>query len=253
MELGLGGKTAVVTGGSGGLGRAVCDAFCAEGANVVVHYFTQKVGTLEFADGLSNRYGAAALPLQADLRNSSEIDAMFAAVVSAFGGFDILVNNAGTWPQTMVRDLSEEEWDETLRINLTSAFMTSKRAVNHFVETSRKGRIINVISINGINGATRRHAHYAAAKGGLLTFTYSLAREVAEYGITVNAVCPGMMRTNMNRKVLEEHEEEYIARIPLGRISEPEEVASSVVFLASDLAGYITGSTLNATGGMMMR
>jgi len=249
MELGLSGKTAVVTGGSSGLGSAVCEAFSAEGANVLLGYLSHELE----ARRLAATYSVTVIPVRVDVREAEEIDAMFAAAVENFGGFDILVNNAGTWPLRKVVDIGDEEWEETIRVNLTSGFLTSKRAATYFLREMRAGRIINIVSINAFQGSTQGHAHYAAAKGGLLSFTFSLAREVAPYGITVNAVCPGMMRTPMNEAVLAEHEEDYVSRIPLRRISTPGEVASSVVFLASEKASYITGSTLNVSGGMVMR
>lgn len=235
------------------MGTAVCEAFSAEGASTVINYHSNRSAAVALARKIETDYGTRALPVHADVRSPGEIEQLFSEATAAFGGFDILVNNAGTWPMAMAREISDEDWEETIRINLTSAFLTSKRAVNQFISSGRKGRIINVVSINAFQGSSGGHAHYAAAKGGLLTFTYSLAREVASFGITVNAVCPGMMRTAMNEDVLALHEEEYLARIPLGRISSSAEVASAVVFLASRQADYITGSTLNVSGGLMMR
>jgi len=253
MDLGLKGKTVVVTGGSGGLGSAICDGFCAEGASAVVSYLTGASAAAALVERIEATYGTRALALRADVRRTEDIEQMFSRTEEVFGGFDVLVNNAGTWPLSSAKDISEREWEETIRVNLTSAFLTSKRAVNYFVENGRQGRIINIISINAFQGSSGGHAHYASAKGGLLSFTFSLAREVAEFGITVNAVCPGMMRTAMNRDVLALHEQDYVSRIPLGRISDPAEVAPAVVFLASSQAGYITGSTVNVSGGMVMR
>lgn len=253
MELGLGGKTVIVTGGAGGLGSAICEEFSAEGAAVVINYLSSGSAAATLAHKIEKERGARALAVRADVRRAEDIERMYSQAVEAFGGFDILINNAGTWPLTPAREISDDEWEDTVRVNLTSAFLASKRAVSYFIDSGKKGKIINIVSINSFQGSSGGHAHYAAAKGGLLTFTYSLAREVAEFGITVNAVCPGMMRTAMNEEVLSLHEAEYVSRIPIGRISEPSEVASAVVFLASGRAGYITGSTVNVSGGMMMR
>ena len=164
-----------------------------------------------------------------------------------------MVNNAGVWPTAFVTDMSDEAWDRTVKINLSGPFYFSKRVVNQLIEKGRKGKIVNIVSQAAFHGSTSGHAHYAAAKGGLVTFTVSLAREVAKHGINVTAVAPGMMRTPMNVKELAEREEEYIKRIPLGRISDPKEVAYTVAFLASEKADYITGATIDVTGGMLMR
>ena len=149
--------------------------------------------------------------------------------------------------------MSDEEWERTVKINLTGPFLFSKRVVQHLIGRKSPGKIINIVSQAAFHGSTSGHAHYAAAKGGLVTFTVSLAREVAKYGINVVAVAPGMMRTPMNKKELEEREWEYVKRIPLGRISDPMEVANVVAFLASSKADYITGATMDVTGGMLMR
>jgi 3-oxoacyl-[acyl-carrier protein] reductase len=149
--------------------------------------------------------------------------------------------------------MSDEEWDKTIRINLNGPFYLSKRVVNHLIERKAKGKIINIVSQAAFHGSTSGHAHYAASKGGLVTFTVSLAREVAKYGINVCAVAPGMIRTPMNKDTLREREEDYLDRIPLGRIAEASEIANVVAFLASDKADYITGATIDVSGGMLMR
>lgn len=184
---------------------------------------------------------------------AADIDANIAEAVKATGRFDVLVNCAGVWPTAYVTEMGDEAWEKTIRINLTGPFMFSKRAVNHFIANNVKGRIINIVSQAAFHGSTSGHAHYAASKGGLVTFTISLAREVAKYGINVTAVAPGMMRTSMNEDALAQREAEYLERIPLGRISDPIEVAWTVAFLASDKAAYITGATIDVTGGMLMR
>ncbi len=253
MDLGLADKVAIVTGATGGLGRAVAELFCAEGADVILGFHRREAEAREISARLSGTYGRTVRAVPVDLANAAEIDSFFEEGVRSLNGFDVLVNNAGTWPTRAAAEIPDGEWDETIRVNLTGAFLLSKRAVAHFVASGRKGRIINIVSITSVQGSATGHAHYAAAKGGLLAFTYSLAHEAARHGITVNAVCPGMMRTEMNEAVLASDESAYLARIPLGRISTPEEVAPAVLFLASGMAGYITGSTLNVSGGMLMR
>ncbi|MGI6777125.1 MAG: SDR family NAD(P)-dependent oxidoreductase [Acetivibrionales bacterium] len=253
MDFNLRGKTAVVTGGGSGLGAAVCEVFAQEGVNVIVNYIVDEANVFKFVDYLNEKYGTKCMPLYGDITNAKDIDNIVARADDLYGRLDILVNNAGVWPTAFVKDMSDEEWEKIIRINLTGTFMFSKRVVNYLIGKKSKGKIINIVSQAAFHGSTSGHAHYAAAKGGVVTFTVSLAREVARYGINVTAVAPGMMRTPMNKDALAEREAEYIERIPLGRIADPKEVAYTVAFLASDKADYITGATIDVTGGMLMR
>ncbi|OGO83526.1 MAG: 3-oxoacyl-ACP reductase [Clostridiales bacterium GWC2_40_7] len=253
MELNLKGKLAIVTGGASGLGAAISEVLAEEGANVAVNYIVDQENVFKFVDKLNEKYATESIALYGDITNAQDIDNILKKCVEKYESIDILINNAGVWPTTFVEDMSDEEWERVVRINLTGPFMFSKRVVNHFIGNKIKGKIVNIVSQAAFHGSTSGHAHYAAAKGGLVTFTVSLAREVAKYGINVTAVAPGMMRTPMNTKELEEREAEYIKRIPLGRISDPREVAYTVAFLSSDKADYITGATVDVTGGMLMR
>ncbi len=253
MDLNLRGKVAIVTGGSSGLGEAICDILSMEGCNVVVNYIVDEAGAFRFVDRLNDKSDAKAIPLYGDITKAHDIENTIARTIDIYGKVDILVNNAGVWPTEWVESMSDEEWEKTLKINLTGPFMFSKRVVQHLIGRKSPGKIINIVSQAAFHGSTSGHAHYAAAKGGLVTFTVSLAREVAKHKINVVGVAPGMMRTPMNKKELEEREGEYIKRIPLGRISDPKEVAYTVAFLASDKADYITGATIDVTGGMLMR
>jgi len=253
MELNLKNKTVIVTGGNSGLGAAICEVFAQEGANVVVNYLFNPEDAENLALNLTEKYGIKAITAKGDITVSRDIEQNIRMAIENSGRFDILVNCAGVWPTEYVKDMADEDWEKTVKINLTGPFMYSKRAVTHFIDNKVKGKIINIVSQAAFHGSTSGHAHYAAAKGGLVTFTVSLAREVAQYGINVTAVAPGMMRTPMNKEVLSEREEEYVKRIPLGRISEPKEVAFAVAFLASEKADYITGATIDVTGGMLMR
>lgn len=253
MELNLKGKTAIVTGGASGLGAAISELLVQEGANVVVNYLVDETNVQKFVNRLNKQYYKRVIAVYGDITKASDIDNVISTAVDKFGKVDILVNNAGIWPTAYVENMSDEEWEQTIKINLTGTFMFSKRVVQHLISRKSKGKIINIVSQAAFHGSTSGHAHYAAAKGGVVAFTVSLAREVAKYGINVTAVAPGMMRTPMNKKVLAEREDEYINRIPLGRISDPVEVAYTVVFLASDKADYITGATVDVTGGMLMR
>jgi 3-oxoacyl-[acyl-carrier protein] reductase len=178
---------------------------------------------------------------------------MFRTVEAALGPVDILVNNAGVWPTAYVKDMTEEEWNATLAVNLTGSFLTCREAVRRWLGAGRRGAIVNITSQAAFHGSTSGHAHYAASKAGLVTFSISLAREVAAQGIRINCVAPGMMATEMAKEALEIGLERYLERIPMRRVAEPGEVAHVVVFLASDRAGYMTGATLDVTGGMLMR
>lgn len=149
--------------------------------------------------------------------------------------------------------MSEQMWSETIQVNLTGTFLASREMVKRLLDSGRKGRIINIVSQAAFRGSTTGHAPYDASKGGIVSFTIALAREVAEQGIAVNAVAPGMILTKMVTKVLKANKEKYLARIPLHRIAEPEEIANVVTFLASEKASYMTGATVDVSGGMLMR
>jgi len=257
VDLELKGKVALVTGGSRGLGRAICLGLASEGVNVAVNYYkSDKAEEAKAADltaEIQNKYKTKAIPLPGDVTLKEDIEEMFETIKDTFGQVDILVNNAGIWPTSYVSDMKKEEWDNTIDVNLTGPFLLCQKMVCHLIKIKRPGKIINIVSQAAFRGSTSGHAHYAAAKAGLVAFTVSLAREVASYGINVNAVAPGMMKTDMAQKALKKRNDAYIERIPLGRIAEPAEVANVVVFLASEKSGYMTGATLDVTGGMLMR
>ena len=260
MDLKLKDKVAIVTGGSRGLGRAIVLGLAAEGAKVGINYYRdigRGIDLVEEATALAQeiktRYGVDALPVAADVSRAAEIEQMFNLTETAFGPVDVLVNNAGIWPTAYVKDMTEQEWNTTINVNLTGPFLTCREAVRRWLAASRKGRIVNITSQAAFHGSTTGHAHYAASKAGLVTFSISLAREVAPHGIHVNLVAPGMMQTEMARDALEQNLTEYLKRIPLRRVSDPAEVADAVVYLSSERASYITGATLDCTGGMLMR
>jgi 3-oxoacyl-[acyl-carrier protein] reductase len=253
MDLHLQDKVALVTGGSRGLGRAICLGLAAEGVKVAVNYNRHEDAAVETVGAMQNLHAAQGIALQGSVAVSADVVRMFDQCEQDLGPVDILVNNAGTWPTAFVRDMSEEEWDTTFDVNLKGAFLTCREAVRRWLDASRTGRIVNVSTQAAFLGATTGHSHYAAAKAGLVNFTVSLARETARFGIYVNGVAPGMMRTDMAREALEANEEKYVERTPLGRIGDPAEIANTVVFLASDRASYTTGATFDATGGMLMR
>ncbi len=251
MDLQLAGKNAVVTGGAGGVGAAICTLLAREGANVVVSDIA-----LERAQEVAEACratGVRAHALRTDLTVPAECAALVDRTAELLGSADILVNNAGLWPTHLVTDIPLDEWRRTFDINLTAVFLASQRFVALNLAQGRKGKILNVTSQAAFNGSTTGHAHYAAAKSGVVTFTLSLSREVAARGINVNALALGMVETGMNRDVLATNREYYEKRIQIGRIARPEEVARLAVFLVSGAADYFTGATYDATGGMISR
>lgn len=255
MNLDLQNKCALVTGGSGGLGKAVTEALAAEGVNVAASYHSKEQKTKEFIDRLNRRFGTKCVGIYADISKKDDVKGLFDHSLEALGQIDILVNNAGVWLSSYVKDMPEEDFEKTLSIDLEAPFLLCKKMVNHLIGRKSKGKIINIVSQAAFHGSTTGHAHYAAAKGGLVIFTVSLAREVAQYGINCNCVAPGIIRTPMMSKAFSNQngEDYYKGKIPLGRIAEPCEVAYPVLFLASDKADYITGATLDVSGGMLMR
>jgi 3-oxoacyl-[acyl-carrier protein] reductase len=253
MDLSLNDKVAIVTGGSRGLGGAISLALAAEGASVAVNYRKNAEKADSMVAKIRADYGVEAWAVEADVSREADAVAMFRQAEQKLGPIDVLVNNAGVWPTAYVKDMTEAEWNQTLAVNLTGPFLTCREATRRWLDSGRAGTIVNVSSQAAFRGSTTGHAHYAASKAGLVTFTVSLAREVAPNGVRVNAVAAGMMTTEMAREALEKNKEQYIKRIPLGRIADPAEIADVVVFLASDRAGYMTGATVDVTGGMLMR
>jgi 3-oxoacyl-[acyl-carrier protein] reductase len=253
MDLGLSGKTALVTGGARGLGEAICRALAAEGATVAVNHR----GSPDRAQAVVERITAAggrAFTVAADVSREEEVRELFRRAAERGGGpVDILVNNAGICPVTLVEDTSAEEWDAVIRTNLTATFLASREMVRALTAAGRRGAIVSIVSPAAFIGSASGKAHYAASKAGVVAFTVSLARETARRGIRVNAVAPGMMYTDMVAETLKSQEAKYNAQIPLGRIAQPGEIADVVVFLASERAGYVTGATVDASGGLLMR
>ncbi len=245
MDHEIAGKRILVTGSAGGCGAAIAKALDEQDAILILHDIPQKEEALKEACA---KYKNATY-VTADLSDEASIEAMWDKVK----GIDILVNNAGIWPTAYVREMTAESFRKTLEINLIAPFILCRNFVNERIAAGKKGKIINMVSQAAFHGSTSGHAHYAASKSGLVGFTISLAREVAPHGINVNAVAPGMMRTPMNEQALKEREDEYIQRIPLRRIADAAEVADVVVFLCSKQSNYMTGTTLDVTGGMLMR
>ncbi len=246
MNYGLEGKRALVTGAADGCGKAIALMLAQEGVQVVLHDLAMKEDLLKANAELC---GNGSTYLMADLSKEEEVEALFANA----GSLDILVNNAGIWPTAYVSEMTTAAFNKTMDINLIAPFILCRNFVNQCQAEGKKGKIVNMTSQAAFHGSTSGHAHYAASKAGLVTFTISLAREVAPLGINVNCVAPGMMRTPMNKDALAEREDAYLERIPLRRIADPKEVAAVVVFMCSNQSDYMTGTTLDVTGGMLMR
>lgn len=254
MNLGLTGRVALVTGGSRGLGEAVCRCLAAEGARVAVNYRGDARRAEAIVEALRKDHGCEALAVRGDVAVEADVRAMFGTIAARCGAVDILVNNAGVCPVSLVEDMEAEEWDRTIRTNLTGTFFVSREMLRQLPEGSgRGGVIVNIVSPAAFIGSASGKAHYAASKAGIVAFTVSLAREAAARGLRVNAVAPGMMLTDMTTENLEKNAQRYRSQIPLGRIAKPEEVAAVVVFLCSDRASYMTGATVDVSGGMLLR
>ena len=253
MDLHLKDKVALVTGGSHGLGKAICLGLAAEGARVAVNYRRNPGKAAAVVAQIAGTYGVRASAVLGDVSKEADVIEMFRRIEEDLGPVDVLVNNAAVCPTCQVKDMTEKEWSHTLGVNLTGTFLTSREMVRHLLAAGRTGRIVNVSSQAAFRGSTTGHAPYDASKGGMVSFTVSLAREVAAEGIAVNAVAPGMMYTEMTAKTLEANKEKYLARIPLRRIGDPAEITDAIVFLASDRASYMTGATVDVSGGMLMR
>ena len=245
-------QVALVTGASSGIGRATAEAMAKQGARVGVNYCKNQAGA-ERAVETIRKAGSKALVVRADVTRSAEVLAMVEAVRREWGRIDILVNNAGDLlARRTLADMSEEYWDQIMALNLKSVFLCV-RAVWEEMAARKSGCIVNVSSIAGRNGGGPGAAAYSAAKGGLLTYTKSLAKELAPHGVRVNGVAPGVIATPYHERYSPgEIFQRFIASIPLGRAGTAEEIADVIVFLASPAARYITGETIEVNGGMLM-
>ena len=249
---GIKGKKALVTGSSRGVGKAIALALAEAGADVAVNYRSSAEEAAAVVEEIRS-LGRNSLAVQADLAYPDQCLNLMEKTIKEFGELDLLVNNAAFFPTSWVKDMSLEEWQKTMDVNLTAVFLTSKFLVNHALENEKKAKILNINSQAAFNGSTTGHAHYAASKGGMWTFTISLAREVADQGINVNGLALGIVETEMVKPLLKKDEEYYLKRIPKNKFAQPEEIADIALFLLSQKADYITGATLDATGGMLMR
>lgn len=239
-------RAAIVTGAARGIGKAVAAALADRGAGVTVVDIDAQ-GALATAEEI----GANALTIACDVTDSRAVDAMAKTVMAQFGQIDILVNNAGICERGAVEELTGGQWDRLMAINLKGPFLVS-RAVVPYMKAQHYGRIINIGSIAGKMGGLMVGAHYTASKGGVLAMTKGLARELAPWGITVNAVCPSMVDTDIARMFEDREIAGYLSAVPMGRLATPGDVAAAVLYLASEAASYVTGEVLDVNGGILM-
>jgi 3-oxoacyl-[acyl-carrier protein] reductase len=237
------GKTAIVTGSARGIGRAIVERFAGLHANVVVSDLDQAA-----VDKVAADIGQKAIGIKANVTNHVDIEELFDKTLQHFGRVDIVVNNAGITRDTLIMRMDVKDWDLVLEINLKGAFLVTK-AATRVMTKQRYGRIINISSVIGLSGNAGQ-ANYAASKAGLIGLTRSAAKELASRGITVNAVAPGFIKTDMTDAIPEAAKQSFLERVLLKRPGSPEDVASAVVFLASDEASYITGQVLPVDGGL---
>ena len=243
-------KNVLITGGSRGIGKACVELFLEAGANVAFTFQSAKSN----AEKLKNNYNGSAMLnfYKVNLADTNEIENAINSVVKDFGGIDILINNAGIWKEAAIDEMTLDEWNEMMNINLTSTYLITKLVVPG-MKKNNFGRIINIASTAGQRGEAF-HAHYAASKGGMISLTKSLATELGKFNITVNCVAPGWVITDMTTDSLDDKEiyKKVIGDIPLNKVAQPVEIAGPVLFLASNLASHITGEILNVNGGSVL-
>lgn len=243
------GKVALVTGASRGIGREIALELARNGANVVVNF----AGNVEKANEVVEEIkglGRESIAIQANVANSEDVDRLVKETIEHFGALHILVNNAGITRDNLLMRMKEDDWDAVINTNLKSVFLLTK-AVTRQMMRQRYGRIVNISSIVGVSGNAGQ-ANYVSAKAGVIGLTKTTAKELASRNITVNAVAPGYIATDMTEQLSDDVKEELFKMIPLARLGEPKDIAKAVKFLASDDAEYITGQTIHVNGGMYM-
>lgn len=245
----LTGKTALVTGASRGIGRAIALSLAEAGADVAVNYAGSEAAAAEVVS-LIEAMGRKAFKVKADVSSTQDVEEMFRQVLEAFGQLDILVNNAGITRDNLIMRMKEDEFDQVIATNLKGVFNCIKAATRPMMK-QRSGRIINISSVVGVLGNPGQ-INYVAAKAGVIGMTKASAKELSSRGITVNAVAPGFIETDMTDKLSEDMVAGLLKQIPLSRLGKPEDIAKAVRFLASDDASYMTGQTIHVDGGMYM-
>lgn len=242
----LSGKVALVTGGSRGIGAGIALALGGAGAKVIVNYFEHKKQAEQVVRQITES-GGEAVSFGADVSEGEQVESILSFVASHYGGVDILINNAGIHQHLTIDKLTFEDWDRVVNVDLDSAFLLTK-GVLPYMKKRGWGRIVNMSSLSGFAG-TKVECHYAATKAGLIGFTKAVALEVASFGITVNAISPGSVETDMLDIKTEEDRKRRVAPIPVGRIGQPEDIAHATLFLVSPKASFITGETIHVNGG----
>lgn len=249
MQISLDNKVAIVTGGSRGIGCAIATTLAAAGASLVINYKSDAAAAQAVVDEITQQEGQA-MAVQADVSNPDDVDRLFSTTMDTYKKLDILVNNAGITRDTLVLRMNADDFDAVLNTNLRGVYLTTKAALRPMTR-ARTGRIINITSVIGLTGNAGQ-ANYAAAKAGLIGFTKSVAREMASRSVTVNAVAPGYIETELTDTLDDAVRDAILATIPLARFGQAQDVAQMVCFLSSDAASYITGQTITVDGGMVM-
>ena len=246
VTIDLSGKTALVTGGGQGLGAATCDVLDRAGANVVINYFSDSAGiNLKRAEQTASKHSGKTMLADADVRDTEHVHQMFEKTLERFGTLNIVINNAAVLRDRTIKKMTCQEWNEVIDTNLTGVFNVCKEAAEKITDG---GRIVNFSSISGVVGFFGQ-GNYAAAKAGVIALTKVLSKELARRNVTVNAVAPGVVLTEMGKSIPEEVRKQMLKSIPLGRFSDPNEIANLILFLCSDLASYITGQVIHVNGG----
>ena len=247
MSFNLKGHVALVTGGSRGIGRGIALRLAAEGVKVGVNYNTGAAQAQEVVEEITSE-GGEAIAIQADISEQSQVTNMFRTLMERWERIDILVNNAGIRKDRLLMRMTTEEWDSTINVNLKGAYFCTKAALPQMAR-QRRGRIINMSSVVGVAGNPGQ-ANYSASKAGLIGLTKTVAKEMARRNITANALAPGYIITSMVEELSEDLRSQVLARVPMGRLGTPEDIAGLVAFLCSDEAGYITGQVIRVDGGL---
>ncbi|MFP3929140.1 MAG: 3-oxoacyl-[acyl-carrier-protein] reductase [Desulfobacteraceae bacterium] len=243
-------RVVVVTGGSKGIGRAVAHRFAKEGARLFLVHYDQDDKAVQDALAEVSAAGGTAEARRLDVSSASDVEEFFNGVLGRFGRVDVLINNAGMTRDTLLIRMKEEDWDAVLAVNLKGVFNCTKAVIQSMLK-QRSGRIVNISSVTGAIGNVGQ-ANYAASKAGILGFTKTVAREAAPRGVTVNAVAPGFIDTEMTASLPQKVKDSFLQQIPLGKMGRPEDVAEAVYWLCSEGAAYITGQTIHVNGGMFM-